>query len=395
MIFLKRTILHCDLNNFYASVACRDNPQLRLKPVAVCGDPERRHGIVLAKNYIAKDYGVQTGETILSAVKKCPGLITVLPDFKKYAEISAQVLKIYAKYSDLIEPFGPDEAWIDASGSTLLFGNGEDIARLIKEEVKSTVGLTISVGVSFNKIFAKIGSDLKKPDAITVITPENFKDILWGLDVGDMFGVGISSKTTLNSVGIYTIGELANADENLLKRILGKGGKQLKLFALGLDTSAVAHIDYKAPPKSIGHSTTDSRDLYTLKDVWKVLLSLSESVAKDLRREKAQATAVQLQIRNSVLQVTQIQKPLQVPCNTGIDLAHEGMDLFCKKYDFSMPLRSIGIRAINLVAANEDSRQLYLFRDVKTDDRTEKLERQMDFLHEKYGKNSIKRCTLL
>lgn len=289
---MERTILHCDLNNFYASVACRDNPSLRDRPVAVCGDQKERHGIVLAKNAAARAYGVATGEAIWQAKSKCPGLVTVLPDFNRYTEFSVAARKIYKDYSDLLEPFGPDEAWIDVSGSRLIFGNGLEIANRIRKRIREELGLTISVGVSFNKVFAKLGSDLKKPDAVTVISPDNFKEIVWQLPANAMIGVGNATYRLLCSVGIYTIGQLGNAPDALLKRILGKSGEQLKLWALGLDTSRVAEASYHRTPKSIGRSTTCAADLVTLNDVWKTMLMLSEEVGAQLRTEQAEATGV-------------------------------------------------------------------------------------------------------
>lgn len=392
---MERIILHCDLNNFYASVACRDNPQLRNKPVAVCGDPELRHGIVLAKNMLAKRFGVKTAETINTAKSKCPGLVIVKPDFKRYQYFSLKVRGIYARYSDLVEPFGPDEAWIDVSGSTLLFGNGKEIADRIREDVKRETGLTVSVGVSFNKVFAKLGSDLKKPDAVTVISKDNFKSVVWPLSIENLIGIGPSTKSRLNSVGIFTLGELANADKNLTKRIIGKNGEYLVDCAVGLDKSPVMHKEYKHTPKSIGRSSTGGKDLSSPDDVWKMLLLLSGEVAKELRENKLEAMGIQLHLRNSLLKVTEISKQLNAPCDTGIDLARIGMELFKSSYDFSMPLRSVGIRAINLTFSGKSYFQTYLFKnDVYSPD-AERIEKQMDILNDRFGKECVKRARLL
>ena len=254
--------MHCDLNNFYASVACLDNPELRNKAVAVTGNPEERHGIILAKNMAAKKCGVSTGEAIWQAKLKCPNLVTVPPDFKRYEYFSKKARKIYEDFSDMVEPFGPDEAWIDVSGSCVLFGSGEQIAEMIRKRVREELGLTVSIGVSFNKVFAKIGSDLKKPDAISIISKDNFKNVVWQLPIEAMIGIGGATKRKLNENGIITLGDLANTKEDSLKRILGKLGPQYKIYANGLDTSRVAPSDYKHIPKSISRSTTTQTDLH-------------------------------------------------------------------------------------------------------------------------------------
>lgn len=207
-----RTILHCDMNNFYASVECLYNPALRGKPVAVGGDVEARHGIILAKNYEAKKYGVQTGEALWQAKQKCPGLTIVPPSFEKYLRFSRLAREIYGCYTDRIESFGLDECWLDLTGSERLFGGGKAVADKLRERIKFELGVTISVGVSHNKIFAKLGSDMKKPDATTVITRENYKDVVWPLPVSDLLFVGPATTRKLARYGIHTIGQLAQAD---------------------------------------------------------------------------------------------------------------------------------------------------------------------------------------
>lgn len=392
---MKRTILHCDLNNFYASVACHDHPELRGKPVAVCGDPKERHGIVLAKNMEAKNLGVKTGEAIWQAKEKCPGLITVAPDFPRYTYFSEKAREIYMRYSDLIEPFGPDEAWLDVTGSSLIFGSGGDIAEDIRKTIRRELGLTVSIGVSFNKVFAKLGSDLKKPDAISFITTENFKDVVWPLPVNSIIGVGPATEAKLNSIGIYTLGALAKADSERLTRLLGKIGPQLRLYAKGGDTSRVAPQDYRRTPQSIGRSTTTSYDLKTESDVWSIMLMLSEKVAEELRRYNLKASGVGLHLRNNELKVNELQTPLRHPCMLAMDLAKAGMDLFRKNYQFLRPLRSLGIRAINLIPASDNSEQLLLFQDNKSHIRLETIERKMDELRGRFGDDAIRRGRIL
>ena len=261
---MERTVLHIDCNKFYASVECLYRPEIRNKPVAVGGDVESRHGIILTKNEIASKYGLTVGEPLWKARKKCPDLIIVPPNYPLYLRFSKLARMIYADYSEFIEPFGLDENWIDVSGSVQ---SGEEIANEIRERVKSELGITVSVGVSFNKIFAKLGSDYKKPDAVTVISKDNFRDIVWPLPCGDLLMVGRATAAKLNSYGIKTIGELANTDEKFLKTVLGKNGQTLRDYANGLDISPVRRADEASDVKSVGNSTTTPRDLVDNDDV--------------------------------------------------------------------------------------------------------------------------------
>jgi len=257
---MERVILHSDLNNFYASVECLYNPDLRDKPVAVGGDVEARHGIILAKNYHAKKYGILTGEAIWQAQQKCRDLVVVPPNFKRYMRFSQMARDIYADYTDQCESFGLDECWLDVTGSYRLFGDGKAIADKIRERIKFEMGITASVGVSFNKIFAKLGSDIKKPDATTIISKDNFKDVVWKLPVNELLYVGRATHKKLNRYGIKTIGDLANTELKYLEYWLGKWGCMLWTFANGYDTSPVSNIGAKSLIKSVGNSTTTPRD---------------------------------------------------------------------------------------------------------------------------------------
>ena len=279
---MERVILHSDLNACYASIECMLNPLLKGKPVAVAGSVEERHGIILAKSQEAKVCGVRTGEAVWQAKLKCPDIVLVPPHYDEYIKYSSFVRDIYRRYTDLIEPFGLDEAWLDVTGSQRLFGNGWQIAENIRETVKSELDLTVSIGVSFKKVFAKLGSDLKKPDAVTVITREDFKEKLWNLPAVEMIGVGRATFAKLNSYGIYTIGDLANCDRDWITRQLGKNGTELWIFANGFDTSRVKPDGYREPVKSIGHGITCSEDLVNAGEVWKVFLSLSQDVQRRL-----------------------------------------------------------------------------------------------------------------
>lgn len=292
---MERTVLHIDCNKFYASVECLYRPEIRNKPVAVGGDVESRHGIILTKNEIASKYGLTVGEPLWKARKKCHDLIIVPPNYPLYLRFSKLARMIYADYSEFIEPFGLDENWIDVSGSQQ---NGEEIANEIRERVKSELGITVSVGVSFNKIFAKLGSDYKKPDAVTVISKDNFRDIVWPLPCGDLLMVGRATAAKLNSYGIKTIGELANTDEKFLKTVLGKNGQTLRDYANGLDTSPVRRADEVSDVKSVGNSTTTPRDLVDNDDVKIVFRVLCESVATRLREQGIKGKTVTISVRD-------------------------------------------------------------------------------------------------
>ena len=269
---MERVILHSDLNACYASIECMLNPALRGKPVAVGGSAEARHGIILAKSQEAKVCGVKTGEALWQAKLKCPNLIIVEPHFEQYRRFSGYAHEIYLRYTDLVEPFGLDECWLDVTGSTHIFGSGEKIANEIRETIKAELGLTVSVGVSFNKIFAKLGSDMKKPDAVTCIGKDNFKEKIWHLPAADILGVGRSTEKKLESYGIVTIGDIAKSDAAFLRRILGKCGGELWSYANGLDSSRVKSYDLAIPAKSIGHGVTCRADLVNADEVWKVML---------------------------------------------------------------------------------------------------------------------------
>lgn len=385
-----RIILHCDLNNFFASVSLLSNPTLYDLPVAVCGKSEERHGIVLAKNEIAKKYGIRTAEAVWEAKAKCPELVILSPDRKKYSEYSAATRKILQRYTDIIEPFGIDEAWLDVTGSTLLFGDGETIANNIKNAIKKELGITASVGVSFNKVFAKLGSDMKKPDAVTVISRENYKQKVWPLPVSDLLFVGKSTANRLAECGILTIGDLCLCDDTFLTRTLGKNGVMLKKYALGEDDSPVTPPSDNDLPKSIGRSVTPPSDITTPEDVWKIYLSISEDIASELRRYNLYAGGLQVHTRTTALDVKEYSRTLSVPLNTSMSIAKKGFELFTENYRWGMPLRSVGLRVISLrdesCAVQQD-----FFGEIVQDAKDEKIEESLESLRERFGKGSIKR----
>lgn len=390
---MDRTILHCDMNNFYASVECMLNPKLKGHPVAVCGATEERHGIVLAKNYEAKAYGVSTGEAVWQAQEKCRDLIVVPPHYEEYIKYSRLARDIYNRYTDLIQPFGMDECWLDITGSTRLFGSGYDIAEEIRQTIKFELGLTISTGVSFNKIFAKLGSDMKKPDAITCIPKDSFKEIIWHLPASDLLGVGRATKKKLDYYGIFTIGELANTSAEFLRKVFGKNGVLLWHYANGTEQSAVTPSDFEPPIKSVGHGITTIRDLERNEDVWPVILELSQDIGKKLRRYKKRAAGVAIDVRDTELYHKQWQCQLPQPTYSSLYLARKAYQLFKQSYMWERDIRSITVRAINLVS-EELPQQMGLFAEVQNLDKMEHLELVVDNIRERFGKNAIRSAVL-
>lgn len=390
-----RTILHVDLNNFYASVECLYNPSLRNKPVAVAGDPANRHGIILAKNMPAKKMGVKTGEAIWQAQQKVPDLICVPPQYDKYLRFSRAARKIYCRFTDQVEAFGIDECWLDVSGSLNLFGSGPEIAEKIRRTVKDELGLTVSVGVSWNKIFAKFGSDYKKPDAVTCITKANYKDIVWPLPVAELLYVGHATADKLNRRAIFTIRDLAERDPVLLKLALGKWGLILSDFARGLDTAPVRTIDERSAIKSIGNGVTTPRDITHADDAKLVFICLSESVAARLRENALKCTGVEITLRDNTLYTITRQMKLPYPTCYSEDIINAAMQLLNRNYDFykNKYLRSIGVRGINLVTA-EKGYQLDMFAPDNTD-KKDKLAKAVDQLRKRFGHAAVLRAACL
>ncbi|MDD7646422.1 MAG: DNA polymerase IV [Ruminococcus bromii] len=385
---MDRVILHIDMNNFYASVETLYDPSLRDIPMAVGGDKERRHGIVLAKNMLAKAKGVKTAEALWEAERKCPGIRFVPPHFDRYAKYSRLAKEIYMQYTDMVESFGLDECWLDVTGSTRLFGSGREIAEEIRERVKAELGLTVSIGVSFNKIFAKLGSDYKKPDAVTEFTRENYRELVWPLDAAELLFVGKSTQAALRKYGLYTIGDVARADRKLLKRLLGKCGEQLSLYANGEDMSPVMRVSEHSEVKSIGNSTTAIHDLRDDGEIRAELYMLSESVARRLREKGFCGYNVQLSVRKYNLETYQRQKMLDVAAADSESIFQAAYGLF-KAHHTGESIRSIGVRVSAL--APIEMAQCSLFGDVQRAQRRQRLETAVDFLRCKYGDDVIDR----
>ena len=387
---MDRVILHCDMNGFFASVELLDYPQLKDKPMAVCGSPENRHGIILAKNEIAKKYGVVTAETLWQARKKCPDLQVVPPHHDKYKHYSRMINDIYLRFTDMVEPFSVDESWLDVTASRQLFGTGREIADTIRQTVKKELGLTLSAGVSFNKIFAKMGSDYKKPDATTVITRENFRNILWPLDIREMFFVGKATADKLHEYGIKTIGELAVSDKKMISSMLGRQGGVIHDYANGLDTTPVLRFDQLEKVKSIGNGTTFRRNLQGEKDIRTAVTGLSDTVAARLRSHKMKAFGVKVDIKDPDLKVISRQQQLDNPANITDIIADTAMSIIRKSWKMRDPIRMLTITAINLCDENQ-AQQLSLFADENVlAEKGEKVERAMDDIRKKFGTDAIK-----
>ena len=387
---MDRVILHCDMNGFFASVELLDYPQLKDKPMAVCGSPENRHGIILAKNEIAKKYGVVTAETLWQARKKCPELQVVPPHHDKYKHYSRMINDIYLRFTDMVEPFSVDESWLDVTASRQLFGTGREIADTIRQTVKKELGITLSAGVSFNKIFAKMGSDYKKPDATTVITRENFRNILWPLDIREMFFVGKATADKLHEYGIKTIGELAVSDKKMISSMLGRQGGVIHDYANGLDTTPVLRFDQLEKVKSIGNGTTFRRNLQGEKDIRTAVTGLSDTVAARLRSHKMKAFGVKVDIKDPDLKVISRQQQLDNPANITDIIADTAMSIIRKSWKMRDPIRMLTITAINLCDENQ-AQQLSLFADENVlAEKGEKVERAMDDIRKKFGTDAIK-----
>ncbi len=390
---MDRVILHCDCNGFFASVECALNPELKDVPMAVGGDQEARHGIILAKNELAKKYNIQTAETIYSAKKKCPNLVIVPPRHGLYEEYSQRVNAIYAEYTDLVEKFGIDESWLDVTGSQKLFGSGKEIADTLRKRVREEIGITISVGVSFNKVFAKLGSDYKKPDATTVISRENFKEIVYPLSVKDLLFVGKRTAETLSKMRINTIGDLANANEETLCKALGKQGETIYRYARGEDDSPVdPHVNDEV--KSVGNGMTFRRDLYGERDIFCGITHLSESIAARMRRKGVKCTVVQVTIKNPDLVSIQRQEKLDHPTNLAKEIAQKAMELVRRNWNMSSPIRMLTVTGGGIVC--EDGQcQLSFFEETVQDPKQEKLEKALDSIRSKYGKDAVQNANII
>ena len=389
---MERVILHCDLNAFYASVELLAYPELRGQPVAVCGDPESRHGIILAKNEAAKRFGVKTAETIWQARQKCPELVLLPPHREQYRQYSRRMNEIYGQYTDLVEPFGIDESWLDITGSMHLFGNdAAAIADAIRARAARELGLTLSVGVSFNKVFAKLGSDYRKPDATTVISPENWREMVWPLPVGSLLYAGPAAQRALGQYGGRTIGQLANVEPALPEHLLGKLGSQLWEYANGLDKSPVRPQHVKEPVKSVGNSCTFPENLTTRAQIRRGTAMLCDSVAGRLREQGLYCGAVQIGLKDAAFHSVSRQKQLPASTHLMRELLDAAMELIDRTWKPPTPIRLINVTALALTDRRETYEQLDLLAPQRTEEsaKLERLESAIDSLRKKYGSQVI------
>lgn len=385
---MERAILHSDLNCFYASVEMMLDPSLRGKAVAVCGSTEDRHGIVLAKSEKAKKAGIKTGMVNWEARQLCKDLIVVPPQYDQYLKYSKLTQAIYQRYTDLIEPFGMDECWLDVTGSRMVCGDAMTIAEDIRRSVREELGLTVSIGVSYNKIFAKLGSDMKKPDAITEIRKDTFMEKVWPLHCSEMIYCGRATTAKLANFGIHTIGDVAQTDPNFLKRLLGVNGVALWRYANGADSSRVMHRDFVSPVKSVGHGITCVSDLENEEEVWKVILALCQDVGHRLRLHELSARGVQIAVRGNDLFGSQFQCKLPFKTQLPSEIGAAAFHLFQERYRWNSKVRAVTVRAIDLVPQNEAD-QLSMFVDNEKRTRREKLEDAIEELRGRFGKHAI------
>lgn len=388
---MDRTILHCDLNSYYASVELLAHPELKNVPVAVCGDPEGRHGIILAKNEPAKRYGVVTAETIWQAKRKCPELVLLPPHHELYQEYYEKINQLYLSYTDQVEAFSIDESWLDVTGSLHLFGSGKDIADQLRMKVFQQFGLTISVGVSFNKTFAKMGSDYKKPNATTVISRENYKEILYPLPVEQLIFIGSVAGAQLRRYGIETIGGLADISLETAERLLGKAGEGLWLSARGMDDSVVRPWGEGEPVKSVGSGQTFAYNLTDIGDQKAALMQLAENVGFRLRRLGFLCQTVMLQIKNPELKVISRQMKTKQPTNLTRHIYDTAFELLINSWRSGAPIRMMTVTATQL-AQEQDiiPQQLSLFDTPPIEnEKLKKLEGTIDQMRERFGKDAV------
>ncbi|MDR0446312.1 MAG: DNA polymerase IV [Oscillospiraceae bacterium] len=388
---MTRDILHSDLNSYYASVEMVLDPSLRGKAVAVCGSGEDRRGIVLAKSDSAKRAGVKTGMASWQARALCPGLITVPPHYEQYLEYSRLTRSIYERYTDLVEPFGMDECWLDVTGCP---GGAEGIAEDIRQSVKRELGLTVSIGVSYTKVVAKLASDMRKPDAITVISREDYKRKVWPLPAGDMLCVGRATAAKLAMHGVKTVGDVARLPPEVLQCWFGKNGAVLWMYANGIDESRVAHMDYEQPVKSVGHGTTCVTDLCDNGEVWRVMLYLTQDIGHRLRKHRLEAHGVQIGVKACDFSFKQYQARLDYPTQSPMELAEAAHRLFAGNYSWYKPVRAITVRAIRL-SSDAEPVQLELFSDSAPRERRRRLDDAVETIRQRYGAWSIHPASLL
>ena len=390
-----RVVLHSDLNNFFASVECLKHKSLKKYPIAVCGNPEERHGIVLAKNNLAKRYGIKTGQVLWEAKQMCPDLIVLGPHYHEYLYYSNTIRKIYSQYSDMVEPFGMDEAWIELTGTkgVKTLCDGINKANLIRKHIYEETGLTVSVGVSDNKTFSKLASDYKKPDAVTLLGPEQYIEKISKLNIGELMFAGRMSQKRLKCFYIETIGDAAQKNISLFRSILGKNGEQLYMNACGYDLSGVSKCDDEDVIKSIGNSVTPPRNLSGENDVKLMIYALSDKVCSRLRKARLKATVVQLHIKDKELNVFERQCIVPLTGND-ISISSKAIDIYNENFTENMEIRSIGIRVSGLIKERECYQSSFFDFSKEYEEGTGKIDITLDHLRNKFGGDIIKRGIL-
>ena len=390
----KRVILHIDANCFYASVECLYHPEYRGKPLAVCGDPEARHGIVLTATYPAKRQGVKTGMAIWQAKQVCPSLIVRAPDYSLYKYFSELMGQMWREYTDRVEPFGLDESWLDVSAPGMDLEKGGILADTIRQRVKDELGLTVSIGVADNKVFAKLGSDMKKPDGTTVIVPERVEQMIWPLPVCNLLYVGPATFHALRKLNILTIGRLATAPDKVIHEHLGVNGMMLKRFALGLDRTPVREATYENDAKSIGNSITPPRDLLTAEDAKCVLTVLCESVASRLRDHHLMGKEITVSCRSTDLSWQGSQAPLKRATFLTDDLLEAARALFDARYRDRLPIRGLGVCCSRLCPASTPM-QTDVWGGLRGFEKHAELDRTVDDIRVRFGADAVIRGNLL
>jgi len=386
-----KIILHIDANNFYASVECSLNPSLKNKAVAVSGNPLIRTGIILAKNQIAKKMGVKTGDAIWQAKEKCPELICLQPNMKLYEKYSQRLKEIYKKYTHLVEPFGIDECWLDITQTAHLFGGAENIANAIRQEVKDTLKITVSVGISFCKLFAKLGSDLKKPDAVTIIPKESFREIIYPLPITAIIGIGDRMEKKLNKLNVFTLGDLVEIPGYLLDQKFSVVFKEIRKKLLGFDNCPVSSSLVQTVPKSVGNGTTTIKDIFSENEIKCTVLFLCDKICGRLRKQNLLANSVGVTIKDCKLQCTHHSKVMPLSTNSSIDMLKFVMELVNDFWKYDEKIRAIRISAINLTT--NQATQLSFFQVMQ--DKKNSLNSALDYLRNKYGKNIIQSANML
>ncbi|MEG1948240.1 MAG: DNA polymerase IV [Clostridia bacterium] len=391
-----RIILHSDANNFFASVEGVICPEIKTTPFAVSGNPKIRTGIILAKNTLAKQCGVQTGETIWEAKQKCCNLVCVPPHYEFYEEYSKKLKEIYGRFTNLVEPFGIDECWLDVTNSKI-FGSGEEIAEKIRTIVKNELNITVSVGVSFCKLFAKLASDLKKPDATSLISRDNFKNIVWNLPINSAIGIGKQMEKRMHSINVYKLGDIVNIPDDIIKKKFGVVGTRFKQSICGNDFSSVC---FEIPiPKSVGNGMTTVVDIKTKAEFESVALFLSDEISTRLRQQNLVAGCVSASIKTNEFEWFSHEKRTSFFVDTAIDIKNMAIEIFNEYWKFDKKVRAIRICCSKLQRADK-ARQMSLFESKNLCDyatgqeKKQKLNEAIDTIRKKYGNKSIKLASI-